>query len=261
MQRLIDRVAVVTGAASGIGAATAQRLAWEGASIVVSDIDTARAEVVAKEIEAAGGRAVAVTTDVRKRVDVEAAVEAARSAYGRLHIMINNAGIDAITPLGGLDDALVDRLIDVNIKGVIHGISVAGPALVEAGGGVIINTASVAGIHGVPLQAIYSATKGAVIALTRAAAMEFAPTVRVNAVLPGGVRTPIVESMFGGPVPDEWLQRMGKQHPIGRLARPEELAAAFAFLASDDASFMTGASLVVDGGMTAGAVLDVSDLG
>jgi NAD(P)-dependent dehydrogenase (short-subunit alcohol dehydrogenase family) len=157
-----------------------------------------------------------------------------------------------------VDDETVNRLLDINVKGVVHGTAAAASRMLSAGGGTIINTASAAATFGSPLQVLYSATKGAVLALTRAAAMELAPTVRVNAVSPGGVKTAFVEAALGFPAPPELEASGARAHPLGRMAEASEIAAAIAFLASDDASFITGIGLPVDGGMTAGALIDLS---
>jgi len=261
MERFADRVAVVTGAGSGIGAASARRLASEGAAVVVCDIDPARADEVAKAIVADGGRATPVAGDVSAKTDVESMVQAAIDTYGRIDVMHNNAGIGAVMPLPMMDDATTERLININLRGVLNGTAVAAPIMQAAGRGAIVNTASVAGIYGSPLFGVYSGTKGAVIAMTRSAAMEFAPMVRVNAVAPGGVRTRFNETMFGTALPEEIEEKLGTVHPLGRNGQPEEVAAGVAFLASDDASFITGHVLVIDGGLSAGAVLDLSILG
>ncbi len=258
MDRLTGRITVITGAGSGIGAATAHRLAGEGAVVIVSDIDGDRATDVVAQIVGAGGQASAATVDVRSRVDVERLVDEVVEAHGRLDVMVNNAGVGSMLPLAMVDDDTVARLLDINVKGVVHGTAAAATKMLAAGGGTIVNTASAAATFGSPLQVVYSATKGAVLALTRSAAMELAPTVRVNAVCPGGVKTAFVDAALGFPAPPELAAAGARVHPLGRMAEASEVAAAIAFLASDDASFVTGIGLPVDGGMTAGALIDLS---
>jgi NAD(P)-dependent dehydrogenase (short-subunit alcohol dehydrogenase family) len=251
-------VAIVTGAGSGIGAASARRFASEGAAVVVSDIDGDQAQEVASEIVESGGLAMAVVVDVRFREEMDQMVKVAMAEYGRLDVMHNNAGVGSMLPLVMVDSDTISRLLDINVKGVLHGTAAAASVMVEAGFGSIVNTASAAAVYGSPLQVLYSATKGAVLSLTKAAAMEYATSgVRVNAVCPGGVKTRFVASALGFEPPPVFEEAGAKAHPLGRMAEPEEIAAAIAFLASDDASFVTGVGLPVDGGMTAGALLDM----
>jgi NAD(P)-dependent dehydrogenase (short-subunit alcohol dehydrogenase family) len=257
MRRFEGRAAVVTGAGSGIGAATARRLAQEGARVAVSDVDEGRAKEVASSIESAGGRAIALRTDVSIRAEVEALIAHASEALEGLDILVNNAGIGVFAPMGALDDATIDRVIGINQKGVLYGMAVAGPRMVASGGGVIVNVASVAGLLGTPMDVLYSATKGAVLAMTRSAAMELAPTVRVNAVCPGGVATRFLDPIVGAEMKEKVLASGGPVHPLGRNATAAEIAGAIAYLASDDAGFVTGEAHVVDGGMSAGRIMDV----
>lgn len=265
MKRLDGRTALVTGGARGIGAATARRLASEGARIVIGDLlDELGGKVVA-EIAATGGQAVFLHMDVTQEADWTAACALAKSRFGGLDILVNNAGI--VIPVTGEDTTLeqLRRLLAVNVEGVFLGTKICLPLLREAGprwkgGASIINLSSIAGLIGSPRMPAYGATKGAVLLLSRSMAMECCQKgyrVRVNAVHPG-----VVDSDMGQVVVDIVKSRMAKneaearamlvaQHPIGRLGQPEDIAAGIAFLASDDASFMTGSSLVIDGGYTA----------
>ncbi|BBY83407.1 SDR family oxidoreductase [Mycolicibacterium pulveris] len=258
MDRFTGKVAIVTGGGSGIGEATARRLAAEGALVVVADVIAERCEAVAKSIVADGGVAAAKTVDVTSRATVDDLVESTLDTHGQLDVMVNNAGLGSIGPLTLLSDETLDNLLNINIKGVVHGTAAAGRVMQGSNtGGAIVNTSSAAATFGSPFQAVYSATKGAVLSLTRSAAMEFAPTIRVNAVCPGGVRTRFMAAATGMDVPPEMDEVAGKVHPLGRMGEAHEIASAIAFLASADATFITGVGLPVDGGMTAGALIDL----
>ncbi len=257
MMRFEGRVAVITGAGSGIGAASARRLAAEGARVAVSDVDEGRAKDVAASIEEAGGRAIAVPANVAVRSDVEALIERAARELGGFHVLVNNAGVGVFSPLAALDEETIDRLLAINVKGVLYGMAVAAPRMIETGGGAIVNVASVAALLGTPMDVLYSGTKGAVVSMTRSAAMEFAPTVRVNAVCPGGVVTRFMDAIVGPEMGAKVLESGRSVHPLGRNAVPEEIAGSIAYLASDDAAFVTGEAHVVDGGMLAGRKLEI----
>jgi meso-butanediol dehydrogenase/(S,S)-butanediol dehydrogenase/diacetyl reductase len=268
--RFDGKVAVITGAASGIGAATARRLSREGASVVVADIDATRAEVVAREIADAGGRAIAVDVDVADARRVDAMVSRAVAAFGRLDVLHNNATLVETGPIEKLSAEGWSRTLAVNLTGPFLGIKAVIPVMRGQGGGAIVNTASISGLAGDYGLAAYNAGKAGVINLTRTAAIELARhRIRVNCVCPGGIETPLLGSVLGtnAPVPhwvppagaraaspeaqQRYRERLEAAHPLGRLGTPDEIAAAVCFLASDDASFITGAALVADGGVTA----------
>jgi len=246
--RFSGKVAAITGGASGIGAATARRLHDEGASVLIADLNDALGEVLAREL--GDGRALYRHVDVSNWEDVQAMVDGAVAAFGRLDILFNNAGIGA--PLATTPDLAVEewrRVIDIDLTGVFHGCKAAIPVMKAQGGGAIINTASASGLAGDYSFTAYNAAKGGVVNYTRAAGIDHARDgVRINAVCPGPVDTPIIAGIDEWPgVRDAWNERV----PMGRFARAEEIASVVAFLASDDASYMTGAIISVDGGLTA----------
>ncbi len=251
MERFQDRVAVVTGAASGFGEAIATRFAGEGARVVVADIDDAGAKRVVSAIEMAGGRAVFVHTDVSVSEDVKRLIDAAVETFGGLDVLVNNAGLcHRTTPLTELSEADYDRVFAVNTKsvylGAVHGV----PALRARGGGVIVNTASIGAVAPRPGVTAYNATKGAVVTLTRGLAVELAPDhIRVNAVNPVAADTNFMRGAVGAhPLPESVRKQLVSGIPLGRLTQPRDVAAAVTFLASDDAEFLTGVCLDVDGG-------------
>jgi meso-butanediol dehydrogenase/(S,S)-butanediol dehydrogenase/diacetyl reductase len=244
-KRFAGQVVVITGAASGIGAASARRFADEGATLVLGDVDCEGMAAVAKEC----GDASSVVTDVSRAEDVVALLETCVDRHGRLDVLFNNAGIMGAGTLPELEPEAWQRVIDVDLNSVFYGCRAAIPHLRKQGGGVIVNTASISGIAGDYALPAYNAAKAAVVNLTRSLAIEHADqNIRVNSVCPGPIATPmtaVVESM--PEIEAEYAQSI----PMGRLGRPEEIAGVVAFLASADASYITGAAIVVDGGLTA----------
>ena len=248
--RFGGRGILVTGAGSGIGRAAAQLFANEGGRVVVVDQDENEAQATVTSIRQAGGEALAIGADVSREADCRGMVERALAAYGRLHVAFNNAGIGASGfAVADEEEVTWSRLIDVNLKGIFLGMKYEIPAMVGAGGGAIVNTASVAGLVGERGIGAYSASKHGVVGLTRTAALDYiGQGVRINAVCPGATRTRILASWFQDPKVESFIL---SRHPIGRIAEPEEIARAVLFLASDDASFIVGQALAVDGGLTA----------
>ena len=253
--RLKDKVALITGAGSGIGRASALLFAREGAKVVVVDVRDEAGEETVHLIREGGGEAVFVHADVSRAQDARAMIAKAEEAYGRLDVLFNNAGI--FHPRDGsileTDEDVWNQVIDVNLKGVFLGCKYGIPALLRAGGGVIINTASFVALMGAAVSQIaYTASKGGVLALTREIAVEFArKNIRANALCPGPVETPLLADLLADPVQ---RQRRLVHIPMGRLARAEEIARAALFLASDESSYINGVAFIADGGITAAYV-------
>jgi NAD(P)-dependent dehydrogenase (short-subunit alcohol dehydrogenase family) len=253
--RLAGKVALVTGGGSGIGLESARLFAAEGARVVLVDADAARGEAAARELAAGGGEAAFVRADVARASEVEAAIAEAERRFGALHVLFNNAGI---FPAGdGLpeetDEAVFDQVVAVNLKGVFFGCKYGIPALRRAGGGSIINTASFVALMGAATaQIAYTASKGGVLAMTREIAVAHARQgIRANALCPGPVDTPLLAELLADPAA---RARRLVHVPMGRLAQASEVAQAALFLASDESSYVNGASFVVDGGITAAYV-------
>lgn len=253
MGRLDGKVAVITGAASGIGAATAIRFAKEGAAVVVADLNVEGGTAIVARCTAAGGRGCFQRTDVSQEVEVKAAIDRAVKEYGRLDIVFNNAGLGGA--LGPIEQVTVedwDRTQAILLRGVFLGIKHAVEPMRRQGGGSIISTASVAGIRGAAGPHAYSAAKAAVINLTRSVAIELAKDrIRVNCICPGGINTPLISGRVPGGEAVT-AQFMAALQPIPRAGVPDDIANMALYLASDESSFVTGAAMVVDGGFTAG---------
>jgi NAD(P)-dependent dehydrogenase (short-subunit alcohol dehydrogenase family) len=257
MGRLEGKVAVITGGASGIGEATVRRFAAEGARVLIADVNEGRGRKLAAEL---GARSAYARTDVRDEAQVRASIEAALGAWGRLDCVFNNAGAGGVT--GGIEAIDADGFDDTMallVRGVLFGMKHAAPVMRRQGSGSIISTASVAGLQGGWGPHVYSAAKAAVIQLTRSIAMELAASgVRVNCICPGAIATPIFGSSLGLS-PDDAERGatlvedvLAGVHPLGRAGRPEDIAGAALWLASDESSLVTGQAVVVDGGITAG---------
>lgn len=246
--KLKGKVAVITGAGSGMGREMAKLFAAEGASVVAADLVPAGVEQVVADIQAAGGNAIAVIANVAKKEDVEAIIDKAVETYGRLDVLINNAGImDRVMPVADCPDDLWERVMAVNLNGPFYACRKAIPIMIQQGGGVIINTASAAGLRGGAAGAAYTASKHALVGLTKNIAAHYAKQgIRCNAICPGGVATAIG---VGGVPHEEALGRLMKLSELSpRTADPKEIATIALFLASDDSSFINGLPLLADGG-------------
>jgi NAD(P)-dependent dehydrogenase (short-subunit alcohol dehydrogenase family) len=253
--RLEGKVALITGGASGMGMVASKLFAAEGAKVALTDLSDETGEKVAAEIAEAGGEALYVHADVSSEADARAMVEAAVQRFGKLDVLYNNAGImlGDDGSVDATDESVWDRTLAINVKGVAFGCKYGVPAMIAGGGGSIINVASfVAWLGAATSQTAYTASKGAVLAMTREIAVEYARKgVRCNALCPGPIETPMLMELLSD---EAKRQRRFVHIPMGRLGQADELAKAALFLASDDSSYMTGASLIVDGGITAAYV-------
>lgn len=247
--RVEGKVALVSGGARGIGAATAKLLAREGAAVVLADVLEADGRATEAEIAEAGGRATFMPLDVTDEDSWQQVIDATVSTYGKLDVVVNNAGISGRAAVEETEEETWDRVMDVNGKGVFLGTKLAIPELRKAGGGSIINISSIYGIIGSETSAAYHASKGAVRIFTKAAAIQYAAEgIRVNSVHPGFVDSPMTAASHA--LPEVHNLRI-ERTPLGRMGRPEDIAAGILYLASDESSFVTGSELVIDGGMTA----------
>ena len=249
--RLTNKNAIITGAGSGIGREAALLFAIEGASVLVADLNELAGNAVVREIEQVGGKATFVRVDVSSEIEVRNMIHAAEAAFGKLDVIMNNAGIfpDADGSVTDTSEETWDLVMNINLKGVFFGCKYAIPALLRAGGGSIVNVASFVALMGAAVpQIAYTASKGAVLSMTREIAAEFArKNIRANALCPGPVETPLLNAILSDPVK---RQRRLVHIPPGRFARASEIANAALFLASDESSFVNGTAFLVDGGIT-----------
>jgi 3-oxoacyl-[acyl-carrier protein] reductase len=247
--RLKDKVAIITGGGSGFGEGMVRRFAQEGAKVVVNDINTANGERVANTVKQQGGQAVFVKADVASAADVKALVKAALDAFGRIDIMVNNAGYTHRNQsMMNIDEATFDRIFDVNVKAIYLAALEVIPVFRKQGGGVILTTASTAGLRPRPGLTLYNASKGAAITMTKSMAVEFAPDrIRVNCLCPVAGDTPMLADFMGGDTPEN-RAKFKASVPLGRFSMPEDIANAALYLCSDEANFITGTAFEVDGG-------------
>jgi 3-oxoacyl-[acyl-carrier protein] reductase len=244
--RLKNKVSIITGAAQGIGLATALKFAEEGATVIVCDMKPAGVDAALAMVRARGAQAQGYAVNVTDRAALDAMVAAVKDHYGHIDVLVNNAGITKDARLQKMTLEQFDAVIDVNLRGVFHASQAVLPVMVAQGSGVILNASSVVGIYGNFGQTNYAASKFGVIGFTKTWSRELGPKgIRVNAVAPGFVETPILAT-----IPDKVLQQMREQVPLHRLGKPEEIANVYAFLASDEASYVNGAVIEVSGGMT-----------
>jgi len=249
MGRMDGKIALVTGAAMGMGRTHAETLAREGATVVLTDIDDATGEGTAEAIRQAGGSADYMHHNVASEEEWKSVIDTTVAKYGKINVLVNNAGILILKPVDQTETSEWDKIFDINVKGTFFGIKHVLPAMQKAGGGSIVNISSIYGLIGAPSAAAYEASKGAVRLLTKATAIDYAPhNIRVNSVHPGVIDTPMTKDLLADP---DVKQAILGTTILDRPAQPQEISNAVLFLASDEASFMTGSEMVVDGGYTA----------
>jgi 3-oxoacyl-[acyl-carrier protein] reductase len=245
-QRLSQKVCLITGAAQGIGLATARKFAREGAVLAICDLRQAGIDEAVQQCQALGAKAAGFVVDVTQRNMVDAVVQRVKEQFGRIDVLVNNAGITQDARLQKMTIEQFDRVIDVNLRGVFHCAQAVADTMVAQGSGVILNASSVVGLYGNFGQTNYAATKFGVIGFTKTWSRELGPKgIRVNAVAPGFIQTPILDT-----IPEKVIEDMKQRVPLHRLGTPEEIANVYAFLASDEASYVNGAVIEVSGGMT-----------
>lgn len=254
MFRLDNKITLVTGAGSGIGAAIAQTFATAGATVFVADRDQAAGEKTAHEIAAAGGRAEFTLLDIAREDDCQRVAEAVLKKHGRLDVLVNNAGIGHVGTILQTEGKELDRLYAVNVRGAFNLCKAFLPAMLERKSGNIVNLASIGGVVGIKDRLAYCTTKFAIVGLTKCLALDHAKDgVRVNCICPGRVETPFVAARLKEyPDPEKAYREMASTQAIGRMGKPEEIAAAALYLASDEAAFVTGTAHLTDGGWSAG---------
>ena len=244
--RLKDKVSIITGSASGIGFAAACKFAAEGAHVMVCDLNREQVDKAVDQIRAAGGSAQGYVMNVTDRASIDVMVADVKARYGRIDVLVNNAGITKDARLVKMTEAQFDAVIDVNLKGVFNCTQAVAETMMEQGAGAIVNTSSISGIYGNFGQTNYAATKAAILGLTKTWARELGPKgVRVNTVVPGSAATHILDT-----VPDNVLEQIKQSCWLRRIGRPEEIANVYAFLASDEASYVNGATIEVSGGVS-----------